>query len=401
MGLAGMVTADQASAVTAAPRADWQAAGFGVYVHWPFCLAKCPYCDFNSHVARSVDQAAWALALAAEAGHMRGLTGPRPADTVFFGGGTPSLMAPETVGAVLQAIDRLWGLADGAEITLEANPTSIEAANFRLYAAAGVNRVSIGVQALQDADLRALGRRHSVAEAQRALAIARSTFQRVSFDLIYARRGQSVRDWQRELERALDMAADHMSLYQLTIEEGTRFFDLVRAGRLHLPDDEVAAEMYELTQALTAAAGMPAYEISNHATPGAESRHNLIYWRGGDYAGIGPGAHSRITGPAGRRALTTVRDPARWLGRVGEGGHGIQGDVILSAGEQACEYALMSMRLAEGIDRTRLARLGGALDADGLAMLVEAGLVRIGQTRIRATPAGRIVLNRVLAEMLG
>ena len=308
----------------AAAGPDWQAGGFGVYVHWPFCLAKCPYCDFNSHVSRSVDQAAWAAALVAEAAHMRRLTGPRPADSVFFGGGTPSLMQPETVGAVLAAIDRLWGLAADAEITLEANPTSVEAGRFAGYAAAGVNRVSLGVQALDDRALRALGRRHSAAEARAAFEIARARFARVSFDLIYARTGQTPAAWQAELGRALDMAVDHLSLYQLTIEPGTRFGELFERGRLHVPADDAAADMYAITQALTEAAGLPAYEVSNHARPGAESRHNLVYWRYGDYAGIGPGAHGRISAAdGGRRATETVRDPAAWLARSAAEGHAI------------------------------------------------------------------------------
>lgn len=379
---------------------DWRAAGFGVYVHWPFCLAKCPYCDFNSHVSRNVDQAAWAGALVRETVSMRDRTGPRRADTVFFGGGTPSLMQPETVAAVIEAIDRSWGLAEGSEITLEANPTSVEAENFRAYAAAGVNRVSMGVQALDDADLRALGRQHTVAEAEKAFDIARSAFGRVSFDLIYARRGQGVADWERELDRALNMAVDHLSLYQLTIEEGTRFWDLARAGRLVLPDEHLAAELYEVTQAVAASAGLPAYEISNHARHGAESRHNLIYWRGGDYAGIGPGAHGRITDRDGRRALATTRDPAEWLRRVAVAGHALDDDAPIDPAESAREYALMAMRLTEGMDRARYSGLGGRLDDERIAMLEEAQLIEVDAERIRATATGRIVLNRVLAEML-
>ena len=382
--------------------ADRQRAGFGVYVHWPFCLAKCPYCDFNSHVSRTVDQAAWRAALVAEAAHMRALTGPRPADTVFFGGGTPSLMEPATVAAVLEAIDRLWGLAAQAEITLEANPTSVEAARFRGYAAAGVNRVSLGVQALVEADLRALGRRHGVAEARAAFEIARAQFARVSFDLIYARTGQSPAAWEAELCQALDMAVDHLSLYQLTIEPGTRFGELAALGRLHVPPDAAAAEMYTITQGLTGAAGMPAYEVSNHARPGAEGRHNLVYWRGGDYAGIGPGAHGRITGPDGvRRATETSRDPAAWLARVAETGHALdRADPLLPA-EHATEYLLMALRLAEGADLERHARLAGAPVAPArVEHLVASGHLRRDGRRIAATAEGRIVLNAVLAELL-
>ncbi|MGR3717961.1 MAG: radical SAM family heme chaperone HemW, partial [Thermohalobaculum sp.] len=268
--------------------ADWQAGGFGLYIHWPFCLAKCPYCDFNSHVSRVVDHGAWRKALLAEMRHMRALTGPRTLDTVFFGGGTPSLMEPATVAALIDEADGLWRLAGDAEITLEANPTSVEAGKFRDYAAAGVNRLSLGVQALNDADLKALGRMHSVAEAEAAFAVARGAFPRVSFDLIYARMGQTAAAWEAELARALALAVDHFSLYQLTIEPGTRFGELYDLGRLKVPEDDVAAEMYELTQAMTAEAGLPAYEVSNHARPGAQSSHNLVYWRYGDYAGVGP-----------------------------------------------------------------------------------------------------------------
>jgi oxygen-independent coproporphyrinogen-3 oxidase len=406
---------DQAAAVTfdpaicgvdASPESEWQKAGFGVYVHWPFCLAKCPYCDFNSHVRRAVDHAAWRAALVAEAGHMRALSGPRPADTVFFGGGTPSLMEPATVGAVLSAIDRLWGLAPGAEITLEANPTSVEAGRFRGYAAAGVNRVSLGVQALDDAALRALGRQHSAAEARAAFETARRQFTRVSFDLIYARTGQTADAWAAELALALDMAPGHLSLYQLTIEAGTRFGELHARGRLSVPPDDAAAGMYEVTQALTEAAGMPAYEVSNHARPGAEGRHNLVYWRGGDYAGIGPGAHGRITRADGRRlAVETLRDPAAWLARVADAGHGLDRAEPVAPQDQATEYLLMALRLAEGADLGRHARLAGAPVApDRIDRLVASGhLRRLGRAagaRIAATPQGRIVLNALLAELL-
>jgi oxygen-independent coproporphyrinogen-3 oxidase len=380
---------------------DWRAGGFGVYVHWPFCLAKCPYCDFNSHVSRGIDHAAWADALVAEARAMRALSGPRRADTVFFGGGTPSLMAPATVARLIGEIDRLWGIAEGAEITLEANPTSAEAENFRGYAAAGVNRLSMGVQALSDADLRALGRMHGAAEAEAAFRIARAAFPRVSFDLIYARMGQTPEAWRAELSRALDMAVDHLSLYQLTIEPGTRFAELLARGRLAVPEDGPAAEMYSLTQELTGAAGMPAYEISNHAAPGAESRHNLVYWRYGDYAGIGPGAHGRLTGPEGRRATETLRDPARWMAAVGTRGSGLAAETPLAPGEQATEYLLMSLRLAEGTDPARYARLAGAPLPEGRVARLEAdGLLTRRGPRLAATARGRLLLDRVLAELL-
>jgi len=381
---------------------DWQAAGFGVYIHWPFCLAKCPYCDFNSHVSRQVDHRAWRAALIAEMRHMHTLSGPRPVDTMFFGGGTPSLMEPATVAALIDEADRLWGLAPDTEITLEANPTSVEALRFRAYGEAGVNRISIGVQALNDADLKALGRMHSVAEARAAFDIARATFNRVSFDLIYARMGQSVAEWAAELAEALVLAADHLSLYQLTIEPGTRFGDLYDIGKLSVPPDDTAVEMYELTQEMTLAAGMPGYEISNHARPGAESRHNLNYWRYGDYAGIGPGAHGRITRADGARVATvTARQPDQWLGQVGERGNAIVEAEPLSPAEQAAEYMLMSMRLGEGADTSRYGRLAGtALPAERIAALGDSGLLDVADGRLKATPAGRLVLNRLLAELL-
>jgi len=387
-------------------QADWQEAGFGLYIHWPFCLAKCPYCDFNSHVSRVVDHAAWRKALVAEMRHMRGLTGPRALDTVFFGGGTPSLMEPATVAALIEEAGRLWGLAEGAEITLEANPTSVEAGKFRDYAAAGVNRLSMGVQALNDADLKALGRMHSVAEAEAAFGIARAAFPRVSFDLIYARMGQTVAAWEAELGRALALAVDHFSLYQLTIEPGTRFGALYDLGRLKVPADETAAEMYELTQAMTAAAGLPAYEVSNHARVGAQSRHNLVYWRYGDYAGIGPGAHGRLTPPNGgaegrRLATVTARAPGDWLAAVGEQGHAVVEETPVAAEDQATEYMLMAMRLAEGADLARYARLAGSpIDAARIVRLAGDGLVRQTGSRLAATARGRIVLHRVLAELL-
>ncbi len=382
--------------------ADWQAGGFGLYIHWPFCLAKCPYCDFNSHVSRVVDHGAWRKALLAEMRHMRALTGPRTLDSVFFGGGTPSLMEPATVAALIDEADGLWRLAGDAEITLEANPTSVEAGKFRDYAAAGVNRLSLGVQALNDADLKALGRMHSVAEAEAAFAVARAAFPRVSFDLIYARMGQTAAAWEAELARALALAVDHFSLYQLTIEPGTRFGELYDLGRLKVPADETAAEMYELTQAMTAAAGLPAYEVSNHARPGAQSSHNLVYWRYGDYAGVGPGAHGRLTLPGGwRLATVTARAPGDWLAAVGAQGHAVVEQTPVNRQDQATEYMLMAMRLAEGADLTRHRRLAGApIDAARIAGLAGDGMVRQTGDRLAATARGRIVLNRVLAELL-
>ncbi|MEM7239206.1 MAG: radical SAM family heme chaperone HemW [Pseudomonadota bacterium] len=376
------------------------APGFGVYVHWPFCLAKCPYCDFNSHVSRTVDQAAWRDGLIDELRHVRALTGQRRVETVFFGGGTPSLMPPDTVGAILDAIGGLWSIAPGAEVTLEANPTSVEAAKFKAYGTAGVNRVSIGAQALDDRDLRRLGRMHSVAEAKAAFETARRIFPRVSFDLIYARMGQTLGAWEAELSEALCMAVDHLSLYQLTIEPETRFHDLQAAGRLTVPPDDLAADMYDLTHEMTAAAGIPAYEISNHARSGAESRHNLIYWRGGEWAGVGPGAHGRIEISGRRHATESARDPATWLRQVGRNGHALLEPEELDRTTQATEYLLMSMRLGEGMDMHRFRAMGGRIADDKMAAALSDGLLTAGEGRIRATNRGRLVLNRLLCEIV-
>lgn len=388
------------TAVVDAPAEDWRAGGFGVYVHWPYCLAKCPYCDFNSHVSRVVDQDAWRRALVAEMEAARAMTGPRRAGSLFFGGGTPSLMPAETVAAVIDAAERLWGFESGAEITLEANPTSVEAGRFAAYAAAGVNRISMGVQALNDADLKALGRMHSAVEARAAFDVARAAFSRVSFDLIYARQNQTSAAWEAELAEALSMAVDHLSLYQLTIEPGTAFGDRFERGLLRgLPPDERAAEMYEITQTLCEGAGMPAYEVSNHARPGAESRHNLVYWRYGDYAGVGPGAHGRVTVGGRRLATATARAPEAWLARAGGAEAFEAEDTPREA--QADEYLMMALRLAEGADPARYARLAGrALPEDRVAALEADGLLRRGQGRVATTARGRAVLNALLRELL-
>ncbi len=375
--------------------------GFGVYVHWPFCLAKCPYCDFNSHVRHAPpDQARFVAAFRREIAHMRALHGPAEAGTVFFGGGTPSLMAPETVGSILEAIHDAWPIAADAEITLEANPTSVEAARFRGYRAAGVNRVSLGVQALDDGELKALGRMHSVAEALEAVAIARAAFERVSFDLIYARPRQTPESWAAELQRALAEGCEHLSLYQLTIEPGTAFEKLYSAGKLIVPDDDHARALWDVTQEITSAAGMPAYEISNHARAGAQARHNLVYWRYGTYAGIGPGAHGRLAAGADRLATFTERQPERWLEAVEAQGHGIVSEERLEPEIQADEMLLMGLRLAEGIDLDRHARLAGqGLDAARIDALAAEGLVvRTGQ-RLRVTASGFPVLNAVITEL--
>ncbi len=389
-----------------APLDDWRAGGFGVYVHWPFCLAKCPYCDFNSHVWREVDQERWRTSLLAEIDAAAAEIPGRTVDTVFFGGGTPSLMPPETVAAIIERIGQCWDLAKDAEITLEANPTSVEAGRFRGYRDAGVNRVSMGVQALNDADLKALGRMHSAAEARAALDVARGVFDRVSFDLIYARQNQSAEAWRAELKEALGMAIDHLSLYQLTIETGTRFGELhARGGLRGLPSDDIAADMYLATQEICDAAGMPAYEISNHArrrsNSGAESRHNLIYWRYGDYVGVGPGAHGRLTTEAGRMATETIRDPAAWLDAVATNGTGRAQYESLSRADQAVEYLMMAMRLTEGADLARYARLAGSsVDDARLAPLIEDGLAVRDGDRLAVTARGRPVLNAILRQLL-
>ncbi|MDZ5697281.1 radical SAM family heme chaperone HemW [Chelativorans sp. M5D2P16] len=376
--------------------------GFGVYVHWPFCAAKCPYCDFNSHVRHQpVDQQRFAAAFRRELAAMRERTGPRTVSSIFLGGGTPSLMAPETVGAILEAVAGHWTVPDGVEITLEANPSSVEAERFRGYRAAGVDRVSLGVQALDDRDLRFLGRLHTVEEALAAVRLAREIFPRLSFDLIYARPGQTVEAWRAELEGAIGHAADHLSLYQLTLEDGTPFYALHKAGRLAVPDADRAADLYEATQEVTAASGLPAYEISNHARPGAESRHNLIYWRYGEYVGAGPGAHGRFV-ENGRRVVTfTERHPETWLDLVERKNTGVTGGEVLSRTEEADEFLLMGLRLAEGIDLERYAQLSGrALAPERVALLREEGLVApVGNSRLRATPAGMAVLDALVADL--
>ncbi|RFC69330.1 MULTISPECIES: radical SAM family heme chaperone HemW [Mesorhizobium] len=376
--------------------------GFGVYVHWPFCAAKCPYCDFNSHVRHQpVDQPRFVQAFERELATMRERTGPRTVSSIFIGGGTPSLMLPGTVEAVLAAVARNWDVPDGIEITLEANPSSVEAGRFRGYRAAGVNRVSLGVQALNDADLRFLGRLHDVEQSLHAIGLAREIFPRLSFDLIYARPGQTPDAWAAELEQAISHAADHLSLYQLTIEEGTRFHALYAAKKFQIPDADHAADLYTVTQEVTAARGLPAYEISNHAQPGAESRHNLIYWRYGEYVGVGPGAHGRFM-ENGRRIVTfTEKNPENWLDLVESRGHGVIGGEVLTREEEADEFLLMGLRLTEGIDLARYEQLSGrSLSGRRIAILQEEGLVSpIGNSRLRATQQGMIVLDALVADL--
>jgi oxygen-independent coproporphyrinogen-3 oxidase len=377
-------------------------AGFGVYVHWPFCAAKCPYCDFNSHVRHQpVDQERFAAAFVREIAATAAKTPGRTVGSIFLGGGTPSLMKPETVGRVLDAIGRAWTIAPGAEITMEANPSSVEAERFRGYRAAGVTRVSLGVQALNDADLRTLGRLHTVAEAWKAIEIARNTFERTSYDLIYARPGQTPEAWAAELSEALSRASDHISLYQLTIEEGTAYHALYRAGKLAIPDEDTAAALYEVTQEICDRHGRPAYEISNHAAPGAECRHNLLYWRYGEYAGIGPGAHGRLLLEDGRHATSTAREPETWLGRVESWGDGIETDDLLTPEQESDEMLLMGLRLTEGIDLRRYVALAGrTLDPARLADLTAHGMVeKLADQRVRVTRAGSFVLDAVVADL--
>jgi putative oxygen-independent coproporphyrinogen III oxidase len=365
-----------------------------LYVHWPFCVSKCPYCDFNSHVRESVDQEAWRAAMLADLAHeARALPGRR-LGSIFFGGGTPSLMPPETVAAVIAAAGQAWGFEPGIEITLEANPSSVEAARFADLAAAGVNRVSLGLQALDDSALRFLGRAHDVSEGLGALDTAQRHFARVSFDLIYARPGQTLAAWETELARALSFGTEHLSLYQLTIEPGTRFATLFEKGELAAYDPDAAADLFEATRAITAAAGLPAYEISNHARPGAESRHNLIYWRYSDYAGIGPGAHGRRTG----HATVRHKKPENWMAAVSRNGHGTQTEDSLPAHDRAVEALLMGLRLAEGMD---LARIPAApIDATALDRIAALGLIVREGTRLRVTDAGMPLLEAILREIV-
>jgi putative oxygen-independent coproporphyrinogen III oxidase len=383
-----------------APEQD--APGFGVYVHWPFCASKCPYCDFNSHVrASGIDEPRFLRAFLAELRHWAVLAPDREVGSVFFGGGTPSLMSPESVGAILEAIGASWRMRADSEVTLEANPSSVEAARFRGYRAAGVNRVSLGVQSLDDAALRALGRLHTAREARAAIEVARTTFGRYSFDLIYARPGQTLSAWREELEAALTLAGRHLSLYQLTIEPETPFAALHRRGKLCVPDAEAARDLYALAQDVTGAAGLPAYEISNHAAPGEECQHNLTYWRYGEWAGIGPGAHGRVVAAGMRRATSAERQPELWLERVATQGHGITESLPLRPAEQADEALLMGLRLSEGVDLERLAAVSGMRPAaHAVGELVTAGLLeRCDARRLRASPSGRMVLNEVVLRL--
>lgn len=372
-----------------------------LYIHWPFCVSKCPYCDFNSHVRESVDQDEWRAALLRDMAHEAGLTGDRPIGSIFFGGGTPSLMPPATVAALITDAQARWGFVPDVEITLEANPSSVEAARFGDLAAAGVNRVSLGLQSLDDDALVFLGRAHDVHEGLAALETAQRHFERTSFDLIYALPGQSFEDWMGQLARALSFGTEHLSLYQLTIEPGTRFAMLAGQGKLTPVNPDHGAELFELTREMTAAAGLPAYEISNHARPGCESRHNLTYWRYGDYAGIGPGAHGR------RGGLATVRHkkPENWLGAVARNGHGLQAEDRLQPAERAREALVMGLRLGEGVDLGLVAKRC-EVDADTLVnhrqaeVLEHHGLILRERDRLTVTTAGMLLLDRILVELV-
>jgi putative oxygen-independent coproporphyrinogen III oxidase len=378
--------------------------GFGIYVHWPFCTAKCPYCDFNSHVRSRIDENGWIDAIVRELEWVAGLQGAeRPiVETVFFGGGTPSLMQGSSVQRTLDTIARLWRTANDVEVTLEANPASADAARFRDYRAAGVNRLSLGMQALNDRDLKMLGRLHDVAEARAALKLATANFDRVSLDLIYARPDQTLDAWRKELEEALAFGTEHLSLYQLTIEPATPFYQLHRSGALKVPDEGLAADLFELTQEVTAAAGRPAYEISNHARPGAEARHNLLYWRYGTYAGVGPGAHGRLELDGRRVATETEKLPERWRELVARHGHGLREQMPIASEDAAREQLLMNLRLREGIDLDAYCeRWGRCVDSKRMAALVEQGLLRLEGERLRATPRGRLLLNSVIAALAG
>ena len=375
---------------------------FGIYIHWPFCAAKCPYCDFNSHVRhKPVDQKVFVEAYLRELEYFAELTQGRKVTSIFFGGGTPSLMDVSTVETLMEAVAKHWAIDSDAEVTLEANPSSVEAERFRGYNAAGVNRVSLGVQSLHDEQLKFLGRLHNVEEAKRAITLAREIFPRMSFDLIYARPQQKPEDWVRELQLAISMAADHLSLYQLTIEQGTRFFDLRERGKLHVPDGELSAELYEATQELMNAHDMPAYEISNHAVCGAESRHNLTYWRYHDYVGVGPGAHGRISQDGIKLATACELNPENWWQKVMVSGHGMDLQEKLDAQEMADEFLVMGMRLAEGISLKRYQGFGvGNFNDRNMEFLKQQGFIEIlPNGNLRATPTGFLVLDAVVADL--
>ncbi len=375
---------------------------FGVYVHWPFCAAKCPYCDFNSHVRhQAIDQAMYVEAYKNEISHMASVAPGREVSSIFFGGGTPSLMEPSTVDAILQSISKHWHVPDSIEISMEANPSSVEADRFKAYRSAGVNRVSLGVQSLNDDQLKFLGRLHNADEARSAIEIARNTFDRISFDMIYARPDQTLDAWRNELGEALSLAADHLSLYQLTIEQGTAFFDLKQNGKLTELQENRAAELYELTQELTSASGFETYEISNHAKPGAQCEHNLVYWRGQEYAGIGPGAHGRLQTNEGRLATANIKNPEMWWQQVMVQKHGMEQMDVLEQFEHADEFLLMGLRLAEGFSLQKFEEVAGhKIDEGQIKFLKDIDMLeQISDTHIRATLKGFLVLDAVVADL--
>jgi putative oxygen-independent coproporphyrinogen III oxidase len=381
-----------ATSPTPVPSPEGEGQGLALYIHWPFCLSKCPYCDFNSHVREAVDQAQWRDALLADLAYEAGAFPRGPLGSIFFGGGTPSLMPPETVAALIEAAERHWGFGPGIEITLEANPSSVEAGRFADLARAGVNRVSLGLQSLDEEALQFLGRAHSLAEGLAGFATAQSVFDRVSFDLIYALPGQSEDAWAAELARALSFGTGHLSLYQLTVEPGTRFAALAAKGELAETDPDHGARLYEVTQALTGGAGLPAYEISNHARPGEESRHNLAYWRYQPYLGVGPGAHGRRLGHATQRH----RKPENWLKALARNRHGIVEETPLSPADAALERLLMGLRLREGVP---FEKVKPALDPAGLARMKRQGLVLLEGERLKVAPAGMLLLDAILVEL--
>ena len=381
---------------------NWQRAGFGLYIHWPFCQSKCPYCDFNSHVSSNIDHDAWTKAYLSEISKNHRHSSEKILNTVFFGGGTPSLMPSKTIEAIINHILALWKPSNQLEITLEANPTSIDVSRFKEYKSAGVNRVSIGVQSLDDMSLKYLGRLHTGKDAITAVQTAQSIFDRVSFDLIYARQNQTIKDWEKELLSALSLGTNHMSLYQLTIEDGTVFGDRAKIGKLPgLPSEDLSADMYTLTQEIMNNNRLPLYEVSNHAFPGEESHHNLIYWRGGDFIGIGPGAHGRYYEGPKRKATVMAKSPNKWLSQIDKVGHSAEPTTILSKSEEALEYLMMSARLVEGTDLKFLESLDlNLVKHKNIKGLIELGLILIKNERIILTPKGRPILNSVLSELI-
>ena len=379
---------------------DWRHGGFGLYIHWPFCESKCPYCDFNSYVSATVDNALWETALLSELDRHAALTPDRLLNSIFFGGGTPSLMPPKMVGRLIDRARSLWSFANDIEITLEANPSSVEASRFADFRAAGVNRVSMGIQALNDPDLKRLGRLHSVAEARSALAVAKAYFDRVSFDLIYARQDQTLEAWQSELTQAIEMSAGHLSLYQLTVEPGTAFGFRAQAGKLGgLPDEDLSADMFEVTHEICAQAGLHGYEVSNYSHKSLESRHNMIYWRGGDYIGIGPGAHGRLTLSGTRHATRTALAPQAWLERVAQRNTGTSHQEILAPQYHANELIMMGLRVSDGISRRRIEGIAGAL-LNIQDHLLDLGLLELSDNQLRATKAGRPLLNQLVQALM-